>query len=248
MSSPQPSRKPARRLAHLRNWFLTGLVVTGPLAITIYLVWALIQWADQAIVPFVPKVYNPDTYLPFHVPGFGILVGAFVITAIGFLAANFFGHQAVAFGERLLRRLPLVRNIYNAVKQMVETIFSQRGGVFQRAVLIEFPRKGSWAIALVAPGAAAEVDAHLAGPHFETVSVFVPTTPNPTTGFLTYVAREETIPLEMSIEDALKMVISAGLVAPDGKAAEGDAPIPSGSGDARPPEHVPPGGDAPRAT
>lgn len=223
-----PSRSPDQHggrhwLARLRNWLLTGLAVTGPLAITVYLVWWVVQWADGWIVPYIPAAYNPNTYLPFEVPGVGILIGALVITLIGFLTANLLGRQVVALGERLMRRLPLVRNLYIAVKQMVETIFSERGGVFGRAVLIEYPRKGSWAIALVAPEAAAEVEARLAGSRGGTVSLFVPTTPNPTTGFLTYVARQDMVPLEMTIEQALKTIISAGLVAPEARPVSGEA-------------------------
>jgi uncharacterized membrane protein len=210
----------ARRLTRLRNYFLTGLIVTGPLAITVYLVWSFVQWADGWIVPLVPQVYNPGTYLPFHVPGFGIAVGAFVATAIGFLAAGYAGRRVVAFGERMLGRMPVVRNLYNGLKQMIQTVLSSEGGVFQQAALIEYPRKGVWAIALVAPAAAAEIAEHLKSDRAGIISVFVPTTPNPTTGFLTYVSRQEIMPLDMSIEDAVKTIISSGLVTPHAKGAD----------------------------
>lgn len=200
--------------ARLRNYFLTGLVITGPIGITLWLTWTLIKWVDGLVKPFLPAVYNPETYLPFSIPGFGLIVAAFTMTIIGFLAANFLGRSLIGFGESLVGRMPLVRNIYNGLKQIFETVLNEKGSSFTRAALIEYPRKGLWAIAFISVETKGEVASRLKG-EAETVSVFLPTTPNPTSGFLLFVPKEDVIELSMGVEDAAKLVISAGLVSPD---------------------------------
>ncbi len=204
-----------RFITRFRNYFFTGLVICAPLAITIYLTWSLIEWVDGWVKPYLPDQYNPDAYLPFTIPGFGVLVAVLLITAVGFLTANLIGRSIIGYGEYLLSRMPLVRNIYSALKQIFETVFREDSDSFQSVVLVEYPRKDLWALAFVATDTLGEVQARLDNPAGKTISVFLPTTPNPTSGFLLFVPAEDVILLDMTVEEAAKLVISAGLVAPD---------------------------------
>jgi len=197
----------------LRNYFLTGLVITGPIGITLWLTWTFIQWVDGWVKPLVPRIYHPETYLPFGIPGFGLIVAVFLLTIVGFLAANFAGRSLISFGESIVGRMPLVRNLHSGLKQIFETVLDERGSSFSKAALIEYPRRGLWAIAFVSTTTKGEVAQQLAGGgSFK--SVFLPTTPNPTSGFLLFVPADDVIELNMSVEDAAKLVISAGLVNP----------------------------------
>lgn len=200
-------------MTRLRNYFLTGLVIAGPIGITLWLTWTFIKWVDGWVKPFVPRIYNPDTYLPFPVPGFGLIVAVFVLTVVGFLAANILGRSLISLGEKLVGRMPLVRNIYNGLKQIFETVLDERGSSFTKAALIEYPRKGLWAIVFISTDTKGEVERRLKD-RADTLSVFLPTTPNPTSGFLLFVPKQDVIELKMSVEDAAKLVISAGLVNP----------------------------------
>lgn len=202
-------------MSRLRTYFLTGFIITAPLVITIYLIWTLIEWVDSWIIPYVPAVYNPDTYLSFHVPGFGLLIALFIITIVGFLTANFIGKQIVHLGENLVSRMPLVRNLYSGLKQIFQTVLSDQSGSFQKVGLLEYPRKGLWALVFVATETKGEVDEVLKSNGKETLSIFLPTTPNPTSGFLLFVPKEDVIILKIGVEDAAKLVISAGLVVPE---------------------------------
>lgn len=203
-------------MTRLRNYFLTGFIVTAPLAITAYLAWSLIGWVDSWVKPYIPARYNPDTYLPFAVPGFGLIVAVVLITLVGFLTANFIGRSIVHYGEYLLDRMPLIRSVYRGLKQIFETVLSQKADMFKKAALIEYPRRGAWAIVFIATDKDNEVSRRLNdGVQEDTIAVFLPSTPNPTTGFLMYVPRKDAIELSMSIEDAAKLIISAGLVAPE---------------------------------
>ncbi|SOE18826.1 uncharacterized membrane protein [Hoeflea halophila] len=197
----------------LRNYFLTGLIIVAPLAITAYLTWTFIGLVDGWVKPYIPQVYNPDNYLPFAVPGFGLLTALFLITMIGFLTANLVGRSIIGFGESLLDRMPLVRSLYKGLKQIFQTVLAEQSGSFKQAALIEYPRRGLWSIVFIATDTRGEVNARL--PEDESISVFLPTTPNPTSGFLLFVPRKDVIILDMSVEEAAKMVISAGLVSPD---------------------------------
>ena len=197
----------------LRNYFLTGLIIVAPLAITAYLTWSFILWVDGWVKPYIPAIYNPDHYLPFAVPGFGLLTALFLITMIGFLTANLVGRSIIGFGESLLDRMPLVRNLYKGLKQIFQTVLAEQGGSFKQAGLIEYPRRGVWSIVFIATDTKGEVNHRL--PDDDPVSVFLPTTPNPTSGFLLFVPRKDIMVLDMSVEEAAKMVISAGLVSPD---------------------------------
>ncbi|MEE4013627.1 DUF502 domain-containing protein [Roseibium sp. FZY0029] len=202
-----------RATTRLRNYFLTGLVIAGPIGITLWLTWTFIKWVDGWVKPFVPKLYNPDTYLPFPIPGFGLIVAIFVLTMVGFLAANFLGRSFISVGEKIVGRMPLVRNIYSGLKQIFETVLDERGSSFTTAALIEYPRRGLWAIVFISTDTKGEVERRLKD-KADTLSVFLPTTPNPTSGFLLFVPKEDVIELDMSVEDAAKLVISAGLVNP----------------------------------
>ncbi|MFK7902518.1 MAG: DUF502 domain-containing protein [Nitratireductor sp.] len=207
-------------MSKIRRYFLTGFVITAPLVITLYLIWTLVEWVDSWIIPYVPAVYNPDTYLPFHVPGAGFLIAMFLFTIVGFLTANFVGKSIVSWGEGLLSRMPVVRNLYNGLKQIFQTVLSDKTDSFKQVGLLEYPRKGLWAIVFIATETKGEVDEVLKKKGKETLSIFLPTTPNPTSGFLLFVPKDEIIILDQSVEDAAKLVISAGLVTPDDHQAE----------------------------
>ncbi|WP_107990553.1 DUF502 domain-containing protein [Breoghania corrubedonensis] len=201
-------------MARLRTYFLTGLVIAGPIGITLYLSWSLIQWIDGWVKPLLPIHYNPDTYLPFPVPGVGLIVSVSMLIIVGFLTANIAGRTLVSYGEQILGRMPLVRNLYSGLKQIFETVLSESGSSFKRAGMIEYPRKGLWAIVFLATDTKGEVAVKLDHADPDMISVFLPTTPNPTSGFLLFVPRHEVILLDMSVEEAAKLVISAGLVTP----------------------------------
>lgn len=205
-------------MARLRNYFLTGLVIAGPLAITIYLVWWFVHWMDSWVKPLIPARYDPEQYMPFAVPGFGAMIAVFLITLLGFFAANLLGRTLVAAGERVLGRMPLVRTVYGGLKQMFETMLTSKTATFKKVVLIEYPRKETWSLAFVAMPATGEVREILQTDdeyENEIMTVYVPTTPNPTSGYLLFAKRKEMIELEMTIEEAAKLVITGGLVAPE---------------------------------
>ena len=201
----------------LRTWFFTGLVIFGPVAVTIYIAWWFIDTVDNWVKPLVPARYWPDSYLPFHVPGFGVVIALAGLTLLGFLAANIAGRTLVSIGEALLDRTPVVRGIYKSVKQIFETVFSQSGTQFRKVGLVEFPVKGSWSIVFITADPAAAVAGVL--PPGEMTSVFLPCTPNPTTGFYFFIPTADVIELPMTPEDAVKLIVSAGVVQPEGQAA-----------------------------
>lgn len=211
-TSSNPGRTHA--LTRLRNYFLTGFIITAPLVITLYLIWTVVKWVDSWVIPYVPAVYNPSTYLPYQIPGTGLLIAIVTITIIGFLTANIIGRSIVSYGEHLVSRMPLVRNIYNGLKQIFSTVLSEESSTFQKVGLIEYPRPGLWAIVFVATETRGEVRMRIGEMGHETLSVFLPTTPNPTSGFLLFVPKEQITILDMSVEDGAKLVISAGLVTP----------------------------------
>ena len=204
-------------MTRLRNYFLTGLIVCAPLAITAYLAWSFVGWVDDWVKPYIPTAYNPDSYLPFAVPGFGLIVALLLITMIGFLTANFIGRAIVGYGENLLHRMPLVRGIYKTLKQLFETVLSNKNDTFTKVGLVEYPRKDVWSLVFVGGEKDTEINAALDKPGDPLIGVFMPCTPNPTTGFLMYVYKSEIVMLDMSIEDGAKLIVSAGLVAPEYK-------------------------------
>ncbi|MEQ9642825.1 MAG: DUF502 domain-containing protein [Alphaproteobacteria bacterium] len=203
-------------VTRLRNWFLTGIVVTAPIAITIYLAWVFVAWVDDTITPLIPHKYNPETYLPFSVPGLGLVVVVIFLTFIGFITANLFGRTILAFGERLVNQMPIVRTVYSALKQILETVLKSSSRSFKDVVLVQYPREGIWALAFVTANTEGELTRRLPD---ELVSIFIPTTPNPTSGFLLFVPRKDCIFLDMSVEEAAKLIISAGVITPPDPAA-----------------------------
>jgi len=202
-------------MTRLRNYFLTGFIVCAPLAITVYIVWSLIGWVDSWVRPSIPHRYDPAAYLPFHIPGYGLVVAVVGITLIGFLTANIVGRSILVFGERLLNRMPLVRGVYKALKQIFETVLSNKSEMFRTVGMVEYPRKGVWSIVFVAGEKKSEINAKLDAEGDPLTAVFMPCTPNPTTGFLMYVPKSEVVILDMTIEDGAKLIVSAGLVVPE---------------------------------
>lgn len=200
--------------ARLRGYFLTGLIVVGPVAITLYVVWWFINLVDAWVKPLLPQAYLPDTYLPFNVPGVGLIVGIFGLMVVGALTANLFGRTIVSYGEMMLDGMPVVRGVYRLIKQIFTTIFSKSGTSFKRVGLLEFPRRGLYAIVFLAGDPPQEVDEKIGGGN-PLITVFMPNGPNPTTGFIVFVPASEVIPLDLAVEDAAKLVVSAGLVGPD---------------------------------
>ncbi|MCL5778779.1 DUF502 domain-containing protein [Limibaculum sp. FT325] len=207
------SRRRRVSLGHrLRANFLTGLIVVVPVVVTLYLTWAFITFVDSRVLPLVPAPYNPRTYIDADIPGYGLIVFLIFTTVVGYFAKRVFGKQLIRVGEDFVDRMPVVRSIYNALKQLVETVLSQSKSSFRQACLIEYPRKGVWAIAFISTDTKGEILSRTGGR--EMVSVFLPTTPNPTSGFLMFIPKTDVIPLDMTIEEAAKLIISAGLVSP----------------------------------
>lgn len=214
-----PKEDPPKRrtfLGGFRANFLTGLVVIAPIGLTIWLIWAVIGWIDGFVLPFVPNRFKPEQYIGINLRGVGVIFFLIFTIVVGWLAKGLIGRSFLRWAEGLVDRTPIVRSIYNGLKQIAETVFAQSETSFDKAVLIEYQRRGLWAIAFVATDAKGEIDARIPSPD-DKVSVFLPTTPNPTSGFLLFVLRSDMIELDMSVEDAAKLVISAGLVYPNHK-------------------------------
>lgn len=208
-----PPEAPRGFMARLRNYFLTGLIVAGPIAITFYLTWWFVTWVDGLVRPFVPVDYRPETYLPFGLPGSGLVVAFVALTLLGFLTANLIGRTLVDLGENLLGRMPVVRAIYRGLKQVFETLFSGTGSSFRKVGLVEFPSPGMWSIVLISQSPSVEIAASIPGGE-EHISVFLPCAPNPTTGFFFYVPKSKIIDIDMSAEDAATLIMSCGVVQP----------------------------------
>ena len=202
----------ASAAGRIRNYFLTGLVVAGPLLITAYLSWSFINWVDDLVRPFIPAAYRPETYLPWPIPGTGLVIAFFALTLLGFLTANLVGRTLVELGESVLNRMPIVRPVYKTMKQIFETLFSKDGSSFRKVALCEFPAPGMWSLVFLSQPPSDDLTAKL--PEGEHVSCFLPCTPNPTTGFFFYVKRSELIELDITVENAMTLLISAGMVQP----------------------------------
>jgi uncharacterized membrane protein len=198
--------------ARLRNYFLTGLILVGPLYITINLTWWLINWADEVMRPFIPVWLRTETYLTYRIPGIGLIVAFFALTLLGFLTANLVGRTLVEAGENLLNRMPVVRPIYKTMKQIFETLFAKEGSSFRKVALAEFPT-GMWSVVFLASSPSAYIAQQLPGPEY--VSCFLPCTPNPTTGFFFYAPRSKVIELDITVEQAMALIMSAGMVQPN---------------------------------
>ncbi|OHV81191.1 DUF502 domain-containing protein [Rhizobium sp. LCM 4573] len=206
----------------IRNNFLAGLIICAPLAITIWLTFALIDWADSWVTPYIPQRYDPQYYFNITIPGTGLLIAVVFITIIGFLGKNLIGRSIVNFGESLLHRMPLVRTIYKSLKQIFETVLKEQSTSFKKVGLIEFPSPGTWALVFIAGNAQGEVAARLNEQGEEMMAVFLAPTPVPTAGFLMFVPKSKIIMLDMTPEEGAKLLISGGLIAPEYKPRKSD--------------------------
>lgn len=212
-------------LGGLRANFLTGLVVIAPIGLTVWLIWTVTGWIDGFVLPLVPSAYRPENILrtlfgledaPINIRGVGLVVFLLFTVIVGWLAKGIIGRSLLRWGESAVDRMPVVRTVYNALKQIAETVFSQSETSFDRACLVQYPRPGIWAVAFISTTAKGEIQKRIPVDE-QIMSIFLPTTPNPTSGFLLFVPRRDVIELDMSVEDAAKLVISAGLVYPNAK-------------------------------
>jgi uncharacterized membrane protein len=219
--TPAPKAFRPRLFSRLRDYFLAGLLVTAPISITIYLTWSFISWVDGSILPLLPAAYNPENYLQFDVPGIGpihltlpgigLVIAIVFLIVIGALAAGLVGRLFLDYSERVLSRMPIVRSIYGATKQIFETMLMQRSDVFREVVLVEFPRTGMWSLGFIAGRTEGEIQELTED---EVLNVYIPTTPNPTSGYLCFVPRKDIVMLSMSVEEGMMMVVSGGIVTP----------------------------------
>lgn len=211
----EPHRGPGL-FSRLRSSFLTGIVVIAPVGLTVWLLWSAMGWIDGVVLPLVPATFQPEKYIGINLRGVGLIIFLLFTIVVGWIAKGILGRSLINFAEGLVDRMPVVRSIYSGIKQISETVFAQSERTFERACLVQYPRKGIWAIGFISTMAKGEV-AERAETSGKLLSVFVPTTPNPTSGFLLYFPEEDVIELEMNVEDAAKLVISAGLVYPNEK-------------------------------
>ena len=216
----QPAEK-VSVVARLRTYLLTGVVVAMPIWITIYVAMAFVGFVDDAVGALIPARYHPDNVLPLSVPGLGLIILVVVLTLLGAMTANIVGRGVISAGDRLVNRMPVIRSIYGVLKQIFETILNQKERSFTQACLVEYPRPGLWAIGFVSSKTKGEVAEKLGSDGDPLINIFVPTTPNPTSGFLLFARRSEVKILDMSVEEAAKLVVSAGVVTPE-KIAEDD--------------------------
>ena len=211
--------------ASLRASFLTGIVVIAPISLTFYLLWTVVGWIDGVVLPLVPGPWRPEQYIGINLRGVGVIFFFLFTVFIGWIAKGLIGRSLIRWAENVVAQMPVVRTVYNGLKQIAETVFAQQDTSFDRACLIEYPRRGIWAVGFISTSAKGEVN-RVAGGAEQLISVFVPTTPNPTSGFLLFLPKSDVIELDMSVEDAAKLVISAGLVYPEDKARSGpQAPL-----------------------
>jgi len=217
------SRRPGW-IASMRSNFLTGLIIIAPIALTIWLIWSVVGWIDARVWAIVPDAYQPHRYIQtlyniqiseqYDIPGIGLVVFLVFTIFVGWMGKGFVGRSLIRWAERVVNRMPVVRSVYSGAKQIAETVLNKKNNSFDKACLIEYPRKGIWAIGFVSTKARGEI-ANLSPEGKELISIFVPTTPNPTSGFLLFFPSTDIRELDMSVEDAAKLVISAGLVYPN---------------------------------
>ncbi|MCU7906309.1 MAG: DUF502 domain-containing protein [Candidatus Thiodiazotropha sp. (ex Epidulcina cf. delphinae)] len=208
-------------MTQLRRYLVAGLLVWLPLGATFFVIKLLVGWMDHSLL-LLPESYRPDNLLGFHIPGLGVLLSLLILLLTGLVAANLFGRKLVSTWERLLSRIPLVRSVYSAVKQLVETMFADNGKSFRKVVLVEFPRRGLWTLAFLTSEQAGPVQQATGR---DVVSVYVPTTPNPTGGYFVLVPKEDVRELAMSVDDGLKMLLSMGAVNPEAVPGDGLAEV-----------------------
>jgi uncharacterized membrane protein len=208
--APTPIDIRPRLMQRLRAYFLAGVLMTAPIGITIYVAWLFLAFVDARVVPLIPDRYNPETYLPFSVPGIGLLVLVVVLTLIGALTAGFIGRLLLQTSERVFSLTPVVRSLYTTVKQIVETVLANRTA-FREVVMVEYPRRGAWSLGFITGTVQGEAQNVC---DEEMVSVVIPTVPLPTAGYLVFLPRSEVVVLDMTVEEGMKMAISGGIVAP----------------------------------
>ena len=197
-------------LSNLRKWMFAGLLVIVPVAITIWLIEWMLSTLDRTLL-ILPEAWHPDKLIGFHIPGFGLILAVISLLIVGAAASNFLGKKVVVWGDAVLHRIPVVRSIYSSVKQVSDTLFSENGNAFRKAVMIEWPRPGVWTIAFVTGKPNGELLKHLKD---DFVSIYVPTTPNPTGGYFVLLKMSDCIELDMSVDEALKYIVSMGVVSP----------------------------------
>ena len=214
MSDEKINSEPPKRsfLTKIRAYFITGILVVAPITITAWLTIAIINFIDTRIERLIPPQYNPEQYLPFSLPGLGVVMMILGLIIIGMLATNFLGRYFVRLGETVLDRLPIIRSLYSATKQIFETVFANQSEAFREVVMIEYPRKNSWVIGFLTGRSKGEVQQKTGD---DTMNIFVPTTPNPTSGFLLFVPEKDVIRMDMTVEEGIKLVVSAGIVTPE---------------------------------
>lgn len=210
--TPQPPHGSLKKIIlRLRDYFFSGLLVAAPLVLTFYVAWAVVTTIDSAITGLIPQRFSLNTYMPFHVPGVGLLVAILLFIMIGWLAAGFLGRFLLRMGEKILDKTPIVRGLYSAIKQIFEAVFKRDKTSFRQVVLLEYPRQGVWTIGFVTGVTKGEVRETF---QEEMINVFVPTTPNPTSGFFLFLPKASIRPLKMTVEQGIKMIVSAGIVTP----------------------------------
>lgn len=219
---PEHHRRKPGLFSTLRASFFTGIVVIAPIGLTVYLLWTVVGWVDAVVLPLVPDVWKPEQYIGINLRGVGVIFFLVFTVMVGWIAKGLIGRSFITWAENLLDQLPVVRSIYAGLKQIAETVFAQQETSFDKACLIEYPRKGVWAIGFISTSAKGEVN-RVAASDDQLMSIFVPTTPNPTSGFLLFIPKRDVIELRMSVEDAAKLVISAGLVYPTDKGPDMEA-------------------------
>ncbi|MBR1605125.1 MAG: DUF502 domain-containing protein [Alphaproteobacteria bacterium] len=198
--------------AKIRAYFFTGILVTAPVAMTFYLAYKLIAWVDILVGKMLPPKFLPDTYLPFTIPGLGFVILVGLLILIGMFATGFLGKFFLKLGEWIVYKLPFISSVYSLIKQVFSTFLSNKNNAFNKVVMLEYPRRGLWILGLVSTATEGEIKEKLPE---EMLNVFIPTTPNPTSGFLIFVPKSEVIEMDMSVEEAIKFVISGGIVNPE---------------------------------
>jgi uncharacterized membrane protein len=222
-ATPPIRSKPRSRVKErLRAYFIAGILVTGPVSLTFYLAWLFVDFIDSRVRLLIPEQYDPNYYLPVHIPGLGLVVVAIGLTLIGAMTAGYVGRRLLRLGDQMLARMPLIRGLYTATKQIFETVLSKQSNTFREVVLVEWPRRGMWTIGFITGKTEGEIQELTSS---DGVNIYVPTTPNPTSGYLVHVPRSDVQPLSMTVEEAIKFVISGGIVAPPAR-REAEKPVP----------------------
>lgn len=200
-----------RVLHRMRNYLIAGILVTAPIGLTLWVTWLIVTWIDDRVMPLVPMEYHPETYLPFSIPGLGLIIVLVGLILIGAFTANLLGRTFLRISERVLERMPVIRGVHATFKQVFETVLNHQSDAFRQVVLVEYPRRGIWALGFLTGETLGEVQ-NLTKERV--LNIFLPTTPNPTSGFLLFVPKEDVVLLDMSVEEGIKMIMSGGIVTP----------------------------------